>query len=324
MRRVALIYNPISGRRRERRLRDVETAADVFRNAGVEVAIIPTATAGSGGKQAREAVKQGCDAVVACGGDGTVHDVLQGMVSTPTALGLLPLGTGNALATDLHLSRDPARAARQLLRAQPTRIAVGQVEYTDRRTGAATCRYFTVIAGIGADAMMLYSLNIEFKTRYGMAAYYAAAARLFARYPFVPFEAELDGRRERVYQVMAVRVQHFGGILRRLAPEAGLRRSDLAFALFHSRSRLTYLLYVIRGFLQQRWQVPGVHVVHASEAVCRPLPGSEPQALYAEADGELLGALPVRISIVLDALTLLMPPNNLHREAQRDIQSLHH
>jgi diacylglycerol kinase (ATP) len=305
MRRAALIYNPVSGMRRERRLRDVETAAAVFRNAGVEVSIIITTTAGSAGAQAREAAAQGCDCVIACGGDGTVHDVLQGVVATPTALGLLPLGTGNALATDLRLSRDPAKAARQLLSATPTRIAVGKAEYT--RGSTATCRYFTVIAGVGADAMMLYSLNIEFKKRYGMTAYYAAAARLFAMYPFVPFEVELNGGRERVYQLMAVRVQHFGGVLRRLAPEAGLLRSDLAFALFHSRSRLTYLIYVIRGFLQQRWAVPGVSVVHATEAVCRPLPDSEQHALYAEADGEVLGALPVRISIVPDALTLLMP-----------------
>ena len=314
MRRVALLYNPVSGMRRERRVGDVEIAAAIFRNAGVEVEIVPTTTAGSAGAQARKAADQGCDSIIACGGDGTIHDVLQGLVSTPTPLGLLPLGTGNALATDLRLSRDPAKAARQLLTAQPTRIAVGKAEYT--RGGAPTCRYFTVIAGVGADAMMLYSLNMEFKKRYGMTAYYAAAARLFAKYPFVPFEVELNGARERVYQLMAVRVQHFGGVLRRLAPEAGLHRNDLAFALFRSRSRLTYLMYVIRGFLQQRWHVPGVDVVHATEAVCRPLPDVAPQALYAEADGEVLGALPVRISIVPDALTLLMPTSNLHSDRQ--------
>jgi diacylglycerol kinase family enzyme len=311
MRRVALLYNPFSGLRRERRVRDVEIAASVFRQAGVEAEIVPTTTAGSAGAQAREAAEKGCDSIIACGGDGTIHDVLQGLVSTPTPLGLVPLGTGNALATDLRLSRDPARAARQLLEAKPNRIAVGKTEYT--RGNVSNCRYFTVIAGVGADAMMLYSLNMEFKKRYGMTAYYAAAARLFAKYPFVPFEIELDGSRERVYQVMAVRVQHFGGVLRRLAPEAGLHRNDLAFALFRSRSRLTYLAYVLRGFLQQRWPVPGVQVVHATDAICRALPDVAPQALYAEADGEVLGALPVRISIVPDALTLLMPASNLKR-----------
>ena len=302
-------------------MRDVEAAAAVFRNAGLDVATIPTTTAGSAGAQAREAAAQGCDTVIACGGDGTVHDVLQGVVGTPTALGLLPLGTGNALGTDLRLSRHPAQAARQLLSAEPTRIAVGKAEYS--RGNQQMCRYFTVIAGVGADAMMLYSLNIEFKKRYGMTAYYAAAARLFARYPFVPFEVEFNGARQRVYQLMAVRVQHFGGVLRRLAPEAGLHRNDLAFALFHSRSRITYLMYVIRGFLQQRWAVPGVNVVHATRAVCRPLPDSSQAALYAEADGEVLGSLPVCISVVPDALTLLIPPNTLPPETHGDMQGAH-
>ncbi len=307
MRRVALIYNPASGQARDRRVADVEAAAGCLRSEGIEVTAIPTRAAGSAGEQAREAAHEGCDTVVACGGDGTVHDVLQGVVATQVALGVIPLGTGNALACDLGISRDPARAARQLAGAEAQRIAVGKVEFQDRSTGAPSCRYFTVIAGIGADAQMLYSLDLAYKRRLGMAAYYATAARLFFFHALVPFEAELAGRRERVYQVMAIRVQHFGGILRRLAPEAGLERDDLSFVLFRTRNRLSYGLYVLRGFLEQRWPIPGTRIVHASEAVCRPLDTSQDRRLYAEADGEILGALPVRISVVPSAVTLLMP-----------------
>ncbi len=307
MRRVALIYNPASGQARERRLTDVERAAGVLRSEGVEAVLVATRAAGSAGEQAREAMRDGCDTVVACGGDGTIHDVLQGVVSTDTALGVIPLGTGNALACDLGLARDPAIAARQLIGAAARRVAVGKVEYTDRGTGAPACRYFTVIAGVGADAQMLYSLDLAYKRRHGMVAYYAVAARLFFFHALVPFEIELAGRREVVYQAMAIRVQHFGGILRRLAPEAGLQRDDLSFVLFRTRNRLSYGLYVLRGFLQQRWPIPGTHIINASEAVCRPLATSGDRRLYAEADGEVLGALPVRISSMASAVTLLMP-----------------
>jgi diacylglycerol kinase (ATP) len=307
MRRVALIYNPASGQARERRLIDVGAAAAVLRSEGMEVTTVATRAAGSAGEQARAAVLEGCDAIVACGGDGTVHDVLQGMVSTPAALGVLPLGTGNALACDLGMARDPATAARQLARAEPRRVAAGKVEYRDRNTGAPTCRFFTVIAGVGADAQMLYSLDLTYKRRHGMTAYYATAARLFFFHALVPFEIEVAGMREEVYQAMAIRVQHFGGILRRLAPEAGLERNDLSFVLFRTRNRLSYGLYVLRGLLEQRWPVPGTRIVHAPEAVCRPLERVRGRRLYAEADGEVLGSLPVRISIVPSAVTLLTP-----------------
>ncbi len=313
MRRAALIYNPASGQARDRRLADVDAAAALLRSEGVDVTTVATRAAGSAGEQAREAARGGCDTVIACGGDGTIHDVLQGVVATQTALGVIPLGTGNALACDLGMSRDPAKAAHQLAQAEPRRIAAGKVEFQDRATGAPTCRYFTVIAGVGADAQMLYSLDLAYKHRYGMGAYYLTAARLFFFHGLVPFAIEIAGRRETVYQVMAIRVQRFGGILRRLAPEAGLERDDLSFVLFHTRNRLSYGLYVLRGFLEQRWPIPGTRIVQASEAVCRTLESAMEHKLYAEADGEVLGALPVRISTVPSALLLLIPRDQVRR-----------
>ena len=98
MRKAALLYNPLSGRRRGRRVADVEIALGVLRNAGVEVSATATRSATDATEQTRQAVAEGCEVVFACGGDGTVHDVLQGLVGSSLALGIIPLGTGNALA----------------------------------------------------------------------------------------------------------------------------------------------------------------------------------------------------------------------------------
>src|SRR3954468_11108478 len=93
--KAALIYNPASGSGHKLRVQKVEAAADVLRAAGVETSLIPTRGAGSAGEQASEAISAGHDAVFACGGDGTVLDVLQGMIASGggTPLGLVPLGT---------------------------------------------------------------------------------------------------------------------------------------------------------------------------------------------------------------------------------------
>src|ERR1700680_4632513 len=155
MRKAILLYNPLSGRRRGRRLADVEAALSVLRSAGVEASAAPTRAASDATDQTKQAVAEGCDTIFACGGDGTVHDVLQGLVGTHVALGIIPLGTANSLAHDLRLPPSPAAPAQAALPAQPRRIAVGRVEYQDF-TGSPGQRYFTVTAGIGVDAHLFY------------------------------------------------------------------------------------------------------------------------------------------------------------------------
>ena len=312
MRNVVLLYNPIAGRNREGRRADVEAAAEVLRAAGVKAELVGTRAPGSAAEQAQEAVTQGYDTILACGGDGTVHEVVQGLAGTDTPLGVIPLGTGNSLANELGLSRNPRRAARALLTSKPRRIALGKVEYPDHTTAHQGSRYFIVIAGAGVDARMLYQMNVAAKQQHGMAAYYGEALRLFLTHRFQRFEVEWSdrkgqARRMAVTQVMAVRLRQFGGILRWLAPDAALESDDLQLVLFRTASRVSYGLYLLRALLQRRWKTPGVALVCARDAICRPMPGEPSHNIYAEADGELLGGLPVRFSTVSQSLTLLVP-----------------
>jgi len=98
MHRVALIYNPASGQHSIGRRAAIEKALQVLRAARVEVEALETLAPGSAGVLAKEAIGRGCDTILACGGDGTVHEVLQSLVGTNVALGVVPLGTANALA----------------------------------------------------------------------------------------------------------------------------------------------------------------------------------------------------------------------------------
>ena len=103
MRRVALIYNPASGQHFYRRSTAIDKALAILREAGVEAEALQTFAPNSAGALAEQAVSRGCDTVIACGGDGTVHEVLQSLVGTTVALGVVPLGTagkGSAKAVD--------------------------------------------------------------------------------------------------------------------------------------------------------------------------------------------------------------------------------
>ena len=263
MRKAMLLYNPLSGRRRGRRVADVQAALSVLRSAGVEVSTAPTRAASDATDQTRQAIAEGCDTIFACGGDGTIHDVLQGLVGTNAALGIIPLGTANSLAHDLQLPLSPTDAARTALTAKPRLIAVGQIDYQDF-AGNRAIRYFTVTVGIGVDAHLFYKLDPLAKRRLGMAAYCAKATHLWLTHKMENFEVEIkeeiankrQTRQAEVSQLLAVRIGNFGGVLRQLAPGASLDRDDLRLVLFHTRSRLAYLRYVLRGLLAPTGKSP--------------------------------------------------------------------
>jgi YegS/Rv2252/BmrU family lipid kinase len=311
MRKALLLYNPLSAGGRGRRLADVEAAAAVLRARGIDTSIAATRAAGDATEQVKQAISEGCDTIFACGGDGTVHDALQGLVGTDASLGIIPLGTANSLAHDLGFPGSPSGAARAALKAKPRRLAVGLLRYRDFARKPQS-RYFALAVGIGVDAHLFYNLNPLAKRHLGMMAYYVKATRLWLTHKMENFEVEIsDGippRCAEVSQILAVRIQDFGGILRELAPGASLERDDLRLVLFHTRSRAAYLGYVIRGLLGKRWKIPGIELVHSLGVHCRFLESaSHAPRIFVEADGELLGTLPAEISVIPNAVNLLVP-----------------
>jgi diacylglycerol kinase family enzyme len=319
MRKAALLYNPESGGSRARRQAELESALALLRGANVEAQLVLTDSRAHAKEKARQAVLAGFDTIFACGGDGTIHNVIQVLANTSTALAILPMGTANALAHDLGLPTKVAAAARAALDAAPRRIALGQIQCLDLE-GRPRTRFFIVAAGAGVDAHLFYRLRTGTKQRMGMAAYYAKAWQLWFSYPMIRFQVEFsetapgDSRRAEVTELMAVRIRNFGGVLQELAPGASLDRNDLRLVFCSTASRLAYLLYVTRGLLRRNWKVPGIDLAHSVRVSCRyrrcsaseGSPQTQP-VVYAEADGELVGTLPAEITIVPEALTLLAP-----------------
>jgi YegS/Rv2252/BmrU family lipid kinase len=315
MRKAALLFNARSGGGRRQRDADLKRILKVLADAGVEATLVRTQSSVDAAEQARQAIVNGCDTVFACGGDGTVHDVLQGMVGSQAALGVIPMGTANSLAHDLGVPYDPARAVRAALQAEPQRIALGRVTVLGP-LGSPVTRYFTVAVGIGVDAHLFYKLHAGTKQRLGMGAYYYKAWHLWCTHCMEHFDVELslaEGEKaihSGVTEMLAVRIRNFGGVLQELAPGAALERDDLRVVTCHTSSRFSYLLYVIRGLLRASWSVRGVELAFAKMVRCT-APGisgdAPPCKVYVEADGELLGTLPAEITMVPDALTILIP-----------------
>jgi len=307
----------MSGQRPGRRAEQIADVAAVLLRAGIEVRTIATESPESAGRQAQDAVRGGCDTVLACGGDGTVHEVLQRMVGGTAALGVIPMGTANALAADLGLPSSPVKAVKMLLDATPVRVSVGHLFYQSVEGGERS-RYFIVAAGVGADAFFFSRLDSRLKQRFGYVVYLVEALRLWATYKFPMFIASfMESGREtprevEASQLLAVRISDFGGLVGNLAPGASISNGKLRVIAFKTFSRMRYLRFLIAVLFGRHSYSQTIELVKCISVECRNREGSAEQ-IFVEADGEILGTLPVRIEVEPQALNLLIPAKVLSR-----------
>lgn len=295
---ATLIVNPAAGRFGVLRER-LPAVAALLATHGYRVRVLYTGPEANSG---RELARGSLDSalILACGGDGTVHDVLQGVAHTGVALGVLPLGTANALARNLLLPRDPVGALTRLLRYTARTLPLGEV------TNDAGTRWFTVLAGCGPDGALAHTMPAGLKRRLGRGAYYAHAARLFATRRWPEFEVEylVDGEwhTARAVALLVSRVADLGGLFAGLTPGARLDGAGLHVQMVRGPGYVSLPAWFGLSRVN-RWN-PMVRTVEVMEVRCRAL-GAE--RVYAQVDAEAFGGLPLRFRVVADGLKLLMP-----------------
>jgi YegS/Rv2252/BmrU family lipid kinase len=166
MARVLLITNPLAARTDPEVVR---TVSNVLAREGWEVDVVGTTRPGHAAELAAEGVRDGADVVAVYGGDGTTMQAVKGMRGSEVPLGMIPGGTGNLLAGNLRIPRDPRKAALAIARGTARRIDLGLMERPDGP------HYFAVAAGAGFDAELMAGTTREAKRRWKMAAYVARA-----------------------------------------------------------------------------------------------------------------------------------------------------
>lgn len=175
---------------------------------GASFDLVETTCQGDAERLAREAAVQGYRAVVAAGGDGTLAEVITGLVGTDLPLGIIPLGTGNLVAANLGIPGDIERAVKTVVDGVTIPMDIGQLE---------NGRYFALIAGAGWDADVMKTATRELKDRLGFAAYLLAGFKTLVTPPSTHFRITADGQDFEI-NAATVLVANVGQIFHSLLP----------------------------------------------------------------------------------------------------------
>jgi diacylglycerol kinase (ATP) len=299
---VCLIYNPVAGTvyRHPERLRNA--IAHLRRHYG-DVQLMPTEGPKHADQLARECAIAGARLVAVAGGDGTINEAASGLIGSHVPLAVIPAGTANVLAMEVGIGSNTARAAERLIGYVPARIAVGCVE----RAGLPL-HYFLAMAGAGLDARIVTEVSSATKRNWGKLAYWGAGFGQLGR-RIDSFPVTVGNGAYRASFFLASRVKNYGGDLE-VARHASLLRNDLAIVLFEGESSFRYIKYLGGTVLNQLQGMSGVHLLHATQVE---IAAGENAPTHVQVDGEAAGYAPVKLGVVPDALTLMVPPAFLGR-----------
>ena len=292
---IALLVNPSSGRRRAAiaavRLKEA------LRGAGARVHVYTGGSSADSRRMARLAASDAPDALVAVGGDGLVHQALQGVAGTGVPLGVIPAGTGNDIARAFG---HPPRTARATAEA----ILAGHTRPTDAvrlRLADGTHCYFLSVLACGFDARVNERVN-GFRFRVGRAGYVAGLIAELRSFVPIDYEIEIDGRTRIAEPGMLVAVGNtssYGGGMK-ICPDADPEDGLLDVTFMRQGPLHRFLRLFPLAYTGGHTGLPEVVVERGRKVTVR---GHGPGPAYA--DGEPMSALPLVCETAPKAVEML-------------------
>ena len=318
MNEFILIANPISGKGHAKSI--AEQAYTALTESGAQGQLTFTSASGDAKRFAREAVSNGIRSVIACGGDGTLHEVVNGIATVPdVTLGVLPCGRGNDFAAAIGVPLKPEAAIATLVSGTPIRVDLGRCYNSHQPSaissvGASSTRdtdnrqlttdnYFTTIATCGYDTEVSRRAAKGTPLFAGTASYaYAAVETLFYyEPPFVRLEGDFGVHEGPILLAATGITNRYGGGFQ-IVPNARIDDGLFDVCIIRPVSALTVLRLLVTLF----W---GGHVSHPAVSMHQTrtltIETDTPMLLYA--DGEPMCETPATIEIIKEGLTVMAP-----------------
>lgn len=292
-----LIANPISGKGKAKLV--AEQALTELTAANHKGQIQLTTGAEDAKRFAQEAVSNGIKWVISCGGDGTLHEIVNGIAKVPdVTLSILPCGRGNDLATALKIPRKPQPAIQTLLTGTPKQIDLGYV-----RSENGTERYFTTITTCGYDTEVSRRAAARTTPFSGTASYVYAAIATLSQYkcPSVRIEGDFGIYEGTILLAATGSTSSYGGGFK-IVPNAQYDDGVFDVCIIREVASSTVLLLMVTLFWGGHLFHPAVNI-HQTRSL--KIQTDPPVTLYA--DGEPMCETPATIEIIKHGLTVLVP-----------------
>ena len=288
-----LILNPVAGRWRPA---GIEERIDrALRKHGISCEILRTEKAGDASSLARRAAGEGCELVIAAGGDGTVNEVANGLVGTNATLGILPLGTVNVLARDIGNPLDPKKAIKTL--------AGGITKNID--LGCANGRYFTIMAGCGFDAEVVANVLQPIKDLIGGSAYVLKSLETLAKYLATDVVLKMPDETysTKAFLIVIANVSTYSYNMK-ITPHASHDNGLLDICVFERpiMDRIGFMHQLADVFVNRHLYHRAVQYFRTTKVTVK----SDPEIMV-QLDGDSFGTTPVEISIIPRILPVIVP-----------------
>ena len=305
--RLTVIFNPIAGRRRQGFLEDV---VDRLTARGWAIEMKATARRGDAENFARAVARlskgERPDLLAIAGGDGTIGEAINGLITatdTPgendgaIPFGIIPMGTANVLAAEigLEVTADSVAATLDARQARPIHVGLAQSDNMG-------CRAFTLMAGAGFDAHVVARVDSQLKKRFGKGAYLWQSLKQAFSFNFPTYRVSIDnGAPVEVASVIVAKGRYYGGRYV-VAPAADLGKPRFEICLFEKRGLAHALRYGAALALNRLPQSAGYRIVSG-----RNVSIEGPEADPVQGDGDVIGHLPMRLTLAPLPLSLVMP-----------------
>lgn len=295
---VTVIFNPVSGQGDpEQRKRVIEEA---LAEHGYRTQHLVTTKEKGARAFAEEALKDGVDLLAVSGGDGTVVEAMSALVGTNVPLAIFPAGTGNLLSVNLALPKEVPQAVHAALFGTKRPLDLARIRFDE--TGEE--KFFAILAGAGYDARVIHDADREAKNRFGMFAYFWAAARNLGR-KSVRMTIRLDDGPPLVRRAKSVMVANMGRIQGGLdvIPDAWPDDGKLEVAILKAESLGAWVSIVWSALIRRLRQERGLEYRPAKKVE---IEMAFPQPI--QFDGEEAGtAKRFTVEIVPAAVQVMVP-----------------
>jgi len=291
MDRYFFVLNPVAGRGSARLYK--KTIEKYEKTLGLEYEIVETEFPGHGETLSAEACKRGFDNIVSVGGDGSLLEVINGVVGEDVSVGIIPCGTGNDFSRTLGLPEELNEQLKVIHRGKKKRVDLGN----------ANGKYFINVFSFGIDALITQETQKIKKYLPGTFAYVAATIKMLMTYRPVQIHMETD---EIIFdgKVMLVAFgngQYYGGGMK-ITPEASLDSGDFQVCIVRALSKTRFLRLFPKVFRGKHIELMEVETSRAKK-----IKVESKDRILLNADGDIVGECPVEIGIFPGAIQIKVP-----------------